>query len=234
MKENLVKYFAMLVFSLILISAITKITSIAEAIESISFRSDLIEFKNELIESNLIPRSFDKNDPLLLERKILISSEVNEALQQDITKKLIYLDQLNHKPIDLYITTYGGWAISAFGIIEAMNMIESPVNTTALGLCYSSGAIILACGTGERSATENSIIMVHANVDTSENVLDGDYHYQRLYEGMWKKNSNLPEEWFPMTRDMSYYFDADTALKYGVIDNIIKMEKTQKSTPEIK
>jgi ATP-dependent protease ClpP protease subunit len=163
------------------------------------------------------------DDPLLQSRKILLSQDVNARSANDVATRLLFLDSLgNELPIDLYISTQGGWVDNAFTIIDAMRLIEAPVNTWAIGGCYSAGALILASGTGRRVATDNALIMVHANMgDSSE-----DFSYERLalarYENAFRRSADLPEDWYPTTSAGRYYLTPDEALKFNMVDEVVE------------
>jgi ATP-dependent Clp protease protease subunit len=101
-----------------------------------------------------------------------------------------------------------------------MRLITAPVNTWALGGCYSAGAIVLAGGTGTRSATPNSLLMVHANVEESaEDFSSGQLGVERENR-FWLEHAKLPSKWFPLTSDTSYYLSPEQALEYGLIDSV--------------
>lgn len=210
---------AVIVFLLSII-LIYQVKTADDIVTQINDRPDLQDFLNDLVESGIIQPSFDKNDPLLKLRKIYITHYINESNAKDIIARLIYLDSINKEPIDLYISTNGGWGFPSIAIIETIKMIESPVNTWALGICYSSGALILASGTGKRYATKNAIIMVHCNVDSTTEEYSHENNYKILYEGYWKNNTELPSEWYPMIYDKSYYLNTDQAMKYKIIDEV--------------
>jgi len=163
------------------------------------------------------------DDPLLRSRTILVTSNINEYAAKDVAARLFYLNALDpQRPIDLYLSTQGGWVDSAFTIIDTMEMIQAPVNTWAIGGCYSAGALILAAGTGRRYATPNAVLMIHASLDEDEK---RPYSYERLaldrYERLWHERANLPDDWFPMVGGEEYYLSPQQALEFKLIDEIV-------------
>lgn len=176
---------------------------------------------DELIEAGWLTISDSGADALLQNRTIVMTHAINEHSSQLIVKALFRLNSQDPtKAIDLYLSSPGGWGGSAFTIIDAIHSLKSPVNTHALGLCYSSCALVLVAGTGQRSAAENSILMVHANLEDSVKP----HSYERIdkarYEKLWRDHSKLPGNWFPMTSDKAYYLTPQEALEYAVIDKI--------------
>lgn len=174
------------------------------------------------IEAGFEEPRLDPTDPLLARRQIVITSTINERTAKDVVNRLFHLDALDPAaPIDLYISTAGGWPDAAFTLVDAMRLIEAPVNTWALGGCYSAGAVILAGGTGRRYATDRAIIMVHTNlVDSSAPFSFGRLDRAR-YEGFWREVAELPTRWFPMTGEETYYLSADEALQFGIVDEVL-------------
>ena len=174
------------------------------------------------IEAGYEDVRIDPADPLLAQRKIVITHAITERTAKDVVHRLFHLDAADGaSPIDLYISTQGGWPDAAFTIVDAVRMIDAPVNTWAMGGCYSAGAVILAAGTGRRYSTDSAIIMVHTNlVDSAE-----PFSYGRLdrarYEGFWRDAADLPTRWYPMTGEAVYYLSPDEALQFGIIDEVL-------------
>lgn len=162
------------------------------------------------------------DDPMIASRQILVTENINERTAKDVVGRLLYMNSLDpHRPIDLYLSTQGGWVDSAFTIIDAMQLIDAPVNTWAIGGCYSSGALILTAGTGRRYATPNSVLMIHASLDEDTKQ---SYSYERLalqrYERVWRRRAALPDAWFPMVGGEEYYLSPQEALDFKMIDEI--------------
>lgn len=180
------------------------------------------EFTDQNIDAGYEESALLANDPLLGKRKIVIGHDINARTAKDVIARLLYLSsEAPDEPIDLYITTLGGWGDNAYSIIDAMHMIEAPVNTWAIGVCYSSGAMILAAGTGQRYATSNTIIMVHANSIESDEEFSAESLDTQRYHQLWRDFAQLPEHWYPMVNDEEYYLTVKQALKYDIIDTIV-------------
>lgn len=161
------------------------------------------------------------DDPLLEARTIVVTHGINERTAADVIARLLVLDARDPGvPIDLVMSTQGGWVDAAFAIVDVMESLESPVNTWAVGGCYSAGTLIVAAGTGRRVASENALLMVHANLDDPP--ADGTWESleQARYETLWRRVATLPEDWYPMTFDRTHYLGPEDALGYGLVDEI--------------
>jgi ATP-dependent Clp protease protease subunit len=79
-----------------------------------------------------------------------------------LVAQLLFLDSVNHDPINLYINSQGGEVYSGLELISVMRFIKSPVYTTVLGLAASMGAVIASSGEkGHRTALPYSRFMIH-------------------------------------------------------------------------
>jgi ATP-dependent protease ClpP protease subunit len=177
---------------------------------------------DEYLSANPREPELRADDPMLKSRKILVTTNINESTSKDVAARLMYLNAADpHRPIDLYLSTQGGWIDSAFTIIDVMDLIQAPVNTWAIGGCYSSGALILAAGTGRRYATPDAVLMIHASLDEDSK---HPYSYERLalerYEHVWRTRAELPDDWFPMVGGEEYYLSPQEALQFKLIDEI--------------
>lgn len=177
---------------------------------------------DEQIDAGLFDVDASDDDPLLKQRIIVLGYNINSRAAKEAAAKLFYLNSLDPEtPIDLYISTQGGYGDSAFTIIDAIRMIDAPVNTRAFGGCYSSGALVLAAGTGTRVLTENTIIMVHANLGDSSAKYTFDHLARERYERFWRESARLPRDWYPMTTGRGYYLSPEDALKFKIVDEIV-------------
>jgi ATP-dependent Clp protease protease subunit len=178
---------------------------------------------DEYLAANPREPRLRKDDPLLERRAILVMANINEATAKEVSARLFYLNAVDpRRPIDLYLSTQGGWVDSAFTIIDAMGLIEAPVNTWAIGGCYSAGTLILAAGTARRYVSQNALLMIHASLDED---VKRPYSYERLalerYERLWRARADLPDDWFPMVGGEEYYLSPQEALALKLVDEIV-------------
>jgi ATP-dependent Clp protease protease subunit len=179
-----------------------------------------IDMTEYLAEEGLLYPSNDLDDPLLDHRVVVINNAINEHTSKEVVRKLLYLDAVdNTLPITLYISTQGGWYDSAFTIIETFHAIGAPVNTVCTGGCYSAGAVLVASGTGTRSAFPTSLFSMH--ISYGSNGTDQPFGRAQDRENEYiQRISKLPASWFPLDDDRSYYLSVEQALEYGLIDEI--------------
>lgn len=108
-------------------------------------------------------RNLTLDSHLLENGIIMLTTEFEPTMSASIVKQLLYLDTVDtDEPIRLYINSPGGCVMSALAIYDTMRRIKRKVNTIALGMAASAGALILCAGEkGMRQALRNTQIMFH-------------------------------------------------------------------------
>lgn len=188
-------------------------------------RSRIDEYFDSMVDRHLEAGYEDPilstSDPLLAQRTIVVTTTLNERTVKDVIARLLYLSRVDPAaPIDLVLSTQGGWLDPTFALVDTIEMIQAPVNVWGLGGVYSAGSLVLASASGRRLASRNAIIMVHANLQDGELDRSSELRLER-FEELWRRRAKLPEEWFPMTRDVAHYLSPEEALQYGIIDEIL-------------
>ena len=175
-------------------------------------------------------RIYDIYSKLLQNRIIILSGEINDQLSNLIIAELLYLDSISNEDIELYINSPGGSITSGMAIYDTMNYIKSDVSTICLGLAASMAAFLLSCGKQEkRYALPNSEIMIHQPLGgVSGQATEIDIAAKRIIKLRKKLNTILAKNTKKTLKkiekdtERDYYMDANEALKYGIIDKIIK------------
>ena len=131
------------------------------------------------------------------------------------------------KDVNLVISSYGGDVYAMLGTIDYFNSLPVKVNTHCIGACMSAAAVILACGTGKRTMTENSTVMVHEGsafeVGKTSDVLKGADHLKKLQTNINRILGEVTKKTQEFWEDVSKqdtYLTADECLDYGIVDEI--------------
>jgi len=129
--------------------------------------------------------------------------------------------------LNLIINSPGGDVSEMFGIIDFMELIDTKVNTICRGSAQSAGAIILACGTGQRAASKHSTIMFHQGSTFSQGKLSdvrAGLEYSKSVEAkiytLLGEKTKKPANWWEEKMKSDFYLTAEDALELGVIDTI--------------
>jgi len=173
---------------------------------------------------------YDLYSRLLTDRIIFLSGEITDDTANIVISELLYLDSLNNDDIYIYINSPGGSVTAGLAIYDTMNFIKSDVNTIVVGMAASMAAFLLAAGTsGKRMALENAEVMIHQPLGgvqgqateikiAAERILKLKKKLNKLLANM--TNQSLKKIERDTERDN--YMDSRDALKYGIIDKIIK------------
>lgn len=187
------------------------------------FQQSEVNAVKESVQQGLESWKFDSRDPLVGQRIILINTLINEIAAQKVVTLLTYMNERDSEtPISLYLSSTGGYTKDAYAIAHAIQESESPVNTLALGDCFSACAKILMSGTGIRSIAPYSRVMIHTN----SYPYDDDPHSNSnvLYEREWefvRKYSDFPLDW--INREENYYYlTPEEAIDYQIADEILR------------
>jgi ATP-dependent Clp protease protease subunit len=170
---------------------------------------------------------------LIDSRIIFLSTEMESDICNIIKAQLLYLEQQDsEKDIKIYIDSPGGSVYSGLGLLDTMEYIKPDIVTINTGLAASMAAVILCSGSkGKRKALNRSRTMIHQpmsgsygmyqasdiSIDAKEiNSLKYD-----LYE-IISKNTGQTIKKVEEDADRDYWMTAEEALKYGMIDEIVR------------
>ena len=136
------------------------------------------------------------------------------------------------KPIDLILSSYGGDVYSMLGIIDYMKLSDVEVNARCYGAAMSAAAVILACGTGVRSMSENATVMIHEGSIFEEgkvsDILKSSDHLKELHKTINELLGNVSNKnqkyWTEKTKT-DLYLNAEQCLEFGLVDEIIKPDR---------
>ncbi|TGB01661.1 ATP-dependent Clp endopeptidase proteolytic subunit ClpP [Halobacillus salinus] len=176
-------------------------------------------------------RSYDIFSRLLKDRIVILGDEINDQIANAIVAQLLFLSADDpEKDISLYINSPGGSTSAGFAILDTMNHIQPDVRTICTGMAASFGAVLLMAGEkGKRYALPNSELMIHQPLGGAKGqATDIDISARRILKLKSRLNRMIadwtgqPEEKVKHDMERDYFMDAEEALAYGVIDQIIK------------
>ena len=178
--------------------------------------------------------------PLPLMRSVNLFGNRDDEQMQDVCQGLLYLkhvsdsEDIKHaKPIDFYISTWGGDALGMFAIYDLMRMMREgcPIHTFGFGKVMSAGVLLLAAGTkGQRKIGKNTRVMVHSvrgshygNIHSLQNEMDETRWIQDQLLDALVEETNLTKTKLNnmLNKKVDVYLSAEDAVKMGIADIII-------------
>ena len=194
-------------------------------------RSDTMLIPTVVEKSQFGERSYDIYSRLLKERIVFLGTAIDDQVANAIIAQLLFLDSQNSKEdIKLYINSPGGSVSAALAIYDTMNFIKSDVSTLCVGVAASAAAILLSAGEkGKRFSLPNSEVMIHQVMGgTQGQATDIDIHAKHILKIKEKLNKILSKHTgqkiskVTNDSDRDYFMSAQEAVKYGVIDKIVR------------
>ena len=178
-------------------------------------------------------RAYDIYSRLLKERIVFLVGPVNDATANLVVAQLLFLESENpDKDISLYINSPGGSVTAGMSIYDTMNFIKPDVSTLCLGQAASMGAFLLSAGAkGKRFALPNSRVMIHQPLISGGlggQASDIEIHARELLKLKQKLNELLAKHsgkklaQLEKDTDRDNFMSAEEALKYGLIDQVVK------------
>ena len=178
-------------------------------------------------QTNRGERSYDIYSRLLKDRIIFLSGEIDDYTANLVVAQMLFLEMEDpDKEINLYINSPGG---SGMAIYDTMQYLRCPVSTLCIGMAASMGAFLLAAGVkGMRRTLPNAEIMIHQPLGGAQGqASDIVIHAENILKIKKKMNQILaqrtgqPLEKVEQDTDRDHFLDAEEALAYGIVDEIV-------------
>ena len=175
-------------------------------------------------------RAFDIFSRLLKDNVIFLVGPVEDHMANLIIAQLLFLESENpNKDIYLYINSPGGSITSGLAIYDTMQFIKPDVSTICVGQAASMGAILLAGGAeSKRFSLPNSRMMIHQPISGFQGqASDIDIHAKEvlkmktLVNSILSRHTGKTEKQIAKDTDRDNFMDAQSALEYGLIDEIL-------------
>ena len=174
-------------------------------------------------------KAYDLYSRLLKDNIILLNGEITDDKADIIIGELLYLNSQNNDDIYMYINSPGGSVTAGMAIYDTMNFIDNDVCTICVGMCASMAAFLLSSGTkGKRYSLKNGEVMIHqplggAKGQATEIQIAAE-RILKLKDKLNKLLSNNTKQSIGKIKkdtERDYFMDADEALDYGIIDEIL-------------
>jgi ATP-dependent Clp protease protease subunit len=202
-----------------------------------------MDYHKKRIENNMTPyiieerpmniAQMDVFSRLMMERIIWVAGVVNDNMSTIVQAQLMFLDSIDKNDITMHIDSPGGGVKEGLSMIDVMEYVHSDIRTINTGMAASMGSILLGAGTkGKRGSLRFSKTMLHQ----SSGGFEGNIQDAEINMVEWKKTNNIIFELLgnycgktkdqvmkDATRDL--WLSSDEALKYGIIDEIVKKKK---------
>ena len=205
--------------------------------------SSHIDYFSQQIESSMTPYILEERElrvtqmdifsRLMRDRLLWVAGPVNDTMSTIVQAQLMFLDSVDSRDITMHIDSPGGSVKSGLSMVDVMEYINCDIRTVNTGMAASMGSVLLGAGTkGKRSSLRFSKTMLHqtsggagGNIqDARINMIEWEKTNKILFELLGSYCGKKAEQVMKdATRDL--WLSADEALKYGIIDEVVKTKK---------
>jgi ATP-dependent Clp protease protease subunit len=209
--------------------------------------SSHLDYFEKQIESSMTPYILEEREMratqmdifsrLMRDRVLWVAGPVDDRMSTIVQAQLMFLDSSDKSDITMHIDSPGGSVKSGLSMVDVMEYISCDIRTVNTGMAASMGSVLLGAGTkGKRSSLKFSKTMLHQ----SSGGAGGNIQDARINMIEWEKTNKIlfdllgsycgkssEQVMTDATRDL--WLDAQEALDYGIIDEIVKpKEKVSK------
>jgi ATP-dependent Clp protease protease subunit len=176
-------------------------------------------------------RQYDIYSRLLKDHIIFIGAPLDDNVANVVIAQLLYLEKEDpERDVLMYINSPGGSVSAGFAIYDTMEFVRCHVATYCLGMAASMSAVLLAAGTkGKRFALPNSTILLHQpSSGFRGQASDIDIHakeilrLKKLLNDVLAQHTGQDLATVERDTDRDFFMTPEEALKYGIIDEVVK------------
>jgi len=175
-------------------------------------------------------RAYDIYSRLLKDRIIFIDSEIGDITSNLVIAQLLFLEGEDpERDIFLYINSPGGLITAGLAIYDTMQYVKPDVSTICIGQAASMAAVLLTAGAkGKRYALPNARLMLHQPLGGAQGqatdieiAAKEIVRNRELIEDILVKHTGQDRKRIHTDADRDFYMNAQEAVDYGLIDEVL-------------
>lgn len=214
------------------------------AMSDYNISSSQMDYLENRISSSMTPMVLEERemrvtqlsvfDRLMMDRILWVAGPVNDKMSTVVQAQLMFLNSVDKsRDITMHVDSPGGSVKSGLSIVDVMDYISNDIRTVNTGMAASMGSVLLGAGTkGKRSSLRFSKTMLHqSSGGASGNIQDAEITMKE-----WKRTNdilfellgeycNKPPSKIKKDSQRDLWLDANEAMNYGIIDEIIQSKK---------
>lgn len=182
-------------------------------------------------------RAYDIFSRLLKDRIVFLGGPIYDEVANLIIAQLLFLEKEDQtKDIEFYINSPGGSITAGMAIYDTMQFIKPDVATICLGMAASMGSLLLSAGKkGKRYMLPYSEVLIHQPLigggGLEGQATDIEIHARHLIRTkerltqLLAQHTGQPIEVIQKDTERDNYMNAEEALAYGLVDEILYRDK---------
>jgi ATP-dependent protease ClpP protease subunit len=179
-------------------------------------------------DNNVVER---KNNKIYFytEVKRVKNLRLNLAIQEISNDMLNRANVLGVDPgtIDLHINSYGGSVHAGFSSVDYILNSKVPVTTIIDGCAASAATIMSVCG-AHRKMNKHAYMLIHqlssgmwGKYAEMQDKMENCDRFMEMIVDIYKEHTKIPKKELDNILKHDLWWDAQTCLKYGLVDEII-------------
>jgi ATP-dependent Clp protease protease subunit len=170
-------------------------------------------------------------DQLLARRTVFVERPIDTETASFVAAQLMTLDADGDadQAVTLLVNSPGGPLDAAAAVLDTIDLMRCPVDTTCIGQATGTAAVVVAAGTGTRRAGMSAqfrLRLPDVDLAGSANQLQDEVaHITRLHEALIDRLASVTgQERRLLERDVEQgrALSADEAQSYGLVDEVVQ------------
>ncbi len=175
-------------------------------------------------------RAYDIYSRLLKDRIIFLGTGIDDDVANLAIAQMLFLESEDpDKDINIYLNSPGGLVSAGLAIYDTMQYVRCDVSTICMGQAASMGAVLLAAGAkGKRYSLPHARMMIHQPLGgTSGQATDIEIQTKEILRLREILNEILANhtgkslEVIAKDTDRDFFMDAQAAVEYGLVDEVV-------------
>lgn len=188
-------------------------------------------------ERQLNVAQMDVFSRLMMDRILFLGTGIDDHIANIVQAQMLFLESVDpKKDIQMYLNSPGGGVYAGLGIYDTMQYISPDVATICTGMAASMGAVLLCAGAaGKRTALKHARVMIHQPLGGAQGQASDieitAKEIQKLKKELYDiiaqhSGQKYDKVWEDSDRD--YWMIAEEAKAYGMIDEVLDKNPTNK------
>ena len=160
-------------------------------------------------------------------QKILVLNKSLKNLNDNLLNQAQLLGLDNPANIYLHVNSFGGSVFAGLSAVDYIQSCEVPVITVVEGCAASAATLFSVVGT-HRQMRSNAFMLIHqlssgmwGKYEELKDSLDNCDLFMRIIKDIYNEHTKIPKKKLNEILKHDLWFDSETCLEYGLIDEII-------------
>jgi len=160
-------------------------------------------------------------------QKILVLNKSLRNLNDNLLNQAQLLNLDSSANIYLHVNSFGGSVFAGLSAVDYVKSCEVPVVTVVEG-CAASAATLFSVVAPHRQIRNNSFMLIHqissgmwGKYEELKDSLDNCDLFMRIIKDIYGEYTKIPKKKLNEVLKHDLWFDAETCLEYGLVDEII-------------